>query len=318
MKSIRPATSSCTQTGADVAESEPTDREANPSPFGPASPAQPLRYGDERFQDQPGWPEYPAYDVDIVSCPLPSGAAWLFSCLLELGVPAWKPWNADTRLEWQPRGGFRYRYWCAGNPWSRLAPALVSGREFIFSAAPVPRYTHGWPGAHPGCARTILVVRDPRDALYSAWRRDEASHGLDGASAARFIAYANGSDSEQTRRRADHWDRFHAAWLERLAAKSCLILRFEDFKRRPLSALAACCGFLGLSAGTDAVKSAIAASSFDNVLRIDRDMVSRKVFNWTINRAGVADEHLTAYDDAMRQVFARADFGTWRRLGYAP
>lgn len=288
------------------------------SPFGPWSPVRSLRYGDERFQDEPGWPEYPTYDVDVASCALPSGAAWLFSCLLELHVSAWKPWNADTRLEWQPRGDCRYRYWCAGDPWRRLAPGLVSGREFAFGASPVPRFTHGWPMAHPRCARTILVVRDPRDALYSAWRRDEAERGLDGGSGERFIAYANGSETGQNWRRAEYWDRFHAAWLGHVAGKPCLILRFEDFKRWPLHALDRVCDFLGLTFGAQELRSAADVSSFDNVLRVDRDMVSRNVFNQTINRAGIVDEHLATYSDSMRQVFSNADLQTWARLEYAP
>lgn len=287
-------------------------------PFGPYSPARHLRYGDETFQDAPGWPEYPAFDVDIVSCALPSGVAWLFSCLLELRVPAWKPWNADSRLEWQPRGEFTYRYWCAGDPWSRLAPALVSGREFAFREQPVPRFTHGWPGAHPACPRTILVVRDPRDALYSAWRRDEADTGLDGSSPDRFITYANGCDPGLDYRRADYWDRFHAAWFRYLAGKEYLVVRFEDLKRQPLDALDLICRFLALPAGAGELMRAAAASDFDIVLRVDQALVSRGVFDRPINRAGTVEEYRTTYSAAMQAVFSRADSATWRHFRYGP
>ena len=287
-------------------------------PFGPNSPARPLRYGDERFQDVPGWPEYPAFDVDIVSCALPSGVAWLFSCLLELRVAAWNPWNADTRLEWQPRDDFAYRYWCPGDPWSRLAPALVSGSEFVFRAHPVPRYTHGWPGAHPACSRTILVVRDPRDALYSAWRRDEADRGFAGEAGERFIAHANGCDPGLEFRRADYWSRFHAAWSHYLNGREHLVVRFEEFKRQPLETLEAICRFLGLAVGQEESTRATAASSFDNVLRVDHALVSRGVFNRPINRAGVVEEYRTTYSAAMHGVFSGADLATWRTLGYVP
>jgi Sulfotransferase domain len=288
------------------------------SPFGPFSPVQHLRFGDERFQDVPGWPEYPAYTVDVVSCELPSGVAWLFSCLLELRVPAWKPWNADTRLEWIPRGNYRYRYWCAGDPWTRLSPGLVSERGFVFRAGPVPRYTHAWPDTQPPCPYTILVVRDPRDALYSAWRREEASLGLDGRSAERFIAYANAPCGEQAYRRADYWDRFHAAWLEWIVAKPCLTIRFEDFKRDPPGVLENVCAFLDLPATAQEMTAAIAASDFGNVLRIDQDMVSRGVFNWAVNRAGTANEFVTTYTPEMRSVFSRHGMAIWQRLGYDP
>ena len=287
-------------------------------PFGPYSPVRPLRYGDERFQDTPGWPEYPAYSADIVSCGLPSGAAWLFSCLLELGVPAWKPWNADTTLEWIPHGDYRYRYSCAGDPWSRLAPGLVSGREFAFRAQTVPRYTHAWPGVQPRAPRTILIVRDPRDALYSAWRREEVSLGLDGLSAERFIAYAKASCVGENYRRADYWDRFHAIWLDSVAAEAHLIVRFEDFKHDPLVVLGKVCSFLDLAAEPREMADAIAVSDFGSVARIDQDMVRRGVFNWTLNRAGIANEFVTTFSTEMRRVCAGADTSTWRRLGYDP
>ena len=287
------------------------------SPLGPLSPAFPLRFGDERFQDSPQNHEFPAFTVDIVSCELPSGAAWLFSCLLELGVSAWNPWNADTRSEWMPRGHRRYRYWCAGEPWRRLAPGLASGREFGFAAEPVPRYTHAWPGRHPECARTILVVRDPRDALYSAWRRDEAAQAVPSTDTDRFVRFANAVAEGSAVRRAKYWDRFHAAWADYTNERSVLVVRFEDFKADLQRALRRVCDYLDLAPDASAMQSAITISDGANVLRVDHEMVARGVFQWPINRAGIPNEFMTVYTPKMKAVFSGASESTWQRFGYS-
>lgn len=59
-------------------------------------------------QDAPELPGFARYSVDLASAELPCGASWIANVLLELGVPIFNPWGADTRAEWQALGAVAF------------------------------------------------------------------------------------------------------------------------------------------------------------------------------------------------------------------
>ncbi len=285
------------------------------SPIPPGSPIQPLRFGDLDFQKTPGWPDFPGYSVDIVSAMLPCGAAWVASCLFELGVALWKPWNADTQGEWTQLGERRFLYDCAGDPWRRMIPALSSGRVFTFRSTPVPRFTHAWPDQSLPSPRRLVVVRDPRDALYSDWIRHEKSTGNSDYAPDRFLAFALCNAEHARGSRLSYWDRFYGSWIENMLPERDLLLRFEDFKTAPNESLAAICQFLDLPASSSEIATATHNSDFTRVAAIDQQMVDAGLLSWTINRAGQVNEHRSAMNTEMKAIFPRSS-SLWRKLGY--
>jgi hypothetical protein len=219
------------------------------------------------FHAYPDRDGFPRYTIDLVSPELPCGAGWLANCLIELGIPAWKPWNADDRGQWVDLGGYRYRHRLDGSAWTRLLPALVDGREFVFRPGEALRVHHVWPTAYPAAQRSILFMRDPRDALYSAWQRQRQLSTI--APDVGFGAFC-----------ASRFHHYPVSWASYLLVflRVCQraiddfggrLVRFEDYRRDPAVTLVAVLEYLGVEADADAIASAVDRSSFERVRAAD-------------------------------------------------
>ena len=63
------------------------------------------------------------------------------------------------------------RYVAAHLPWRQTLASLQIGRTFRFRDDIRPRFSHALPWELPLSSRVVLIVRDPRDCLYSEWQR---------------------------------------------------------------------------------------------------------------------------------------------------
>jgi hypothetical protein len=268
------------------------------------------------FHDLPGRPGYARYDIDLVSPEVPSGAAWLVNCLLELGISAWKPWGTDDRAHWQHLQDFDYRYVGGDNGWTRVLPALTDGRDFAFRAQPCVRAHHAWPGVHPPSSRTILFVRDPRDALLSAWHRLRRIGTI--APEQDFIGFCRSPFFHYPISWQDYLLLFLRAWRAAFVHADGLVVRFEDYRRDAAGTLLAVLRYLGVEATEPAVQAAVATSAIDRVGAEDRRLHAAGIVPSTIVRGVPSGEYARQFDDAAhRLVGARFDdVGAW--LGYEP
>lgn len=269
-----------------------------------------------QFHDCPQAHGFARYDCDVVSSEMPSGASWLANCLLELDVALWKPWGADLRSDWRQRGGRRYRYDRSDESWRRLLPGLRHGREFDFRAAPVPRLSHAWPGTYADLPRTILFVRDPRDALYSFWQR-ALRVGL-APPAQPFTEFIAQPWFHYPLSRADFLALWLQTWRLALAEREHLVLRYEDYRADAPATLRRAVDFLGIEADGDALQRAVAASDFQIAQAAERQLIQAGTLAAQFNRAGQAEEWRTCFDVAMHAAVGRRfdDLNRW--LGYAP
>jgi Sulfotransferase domain len=160
---------------------------------------------------------------------------------------------------------------------STMSPAFTSFRRRLAalherdtvggSPQPGPRFvkTHHLPEVHEGCRfdAVWLLVRDPRDALYSwyRWRLDFAEEPWDHVDGS-FDDFLRGPD-HTGRSPVDDWCAFYAEWGRRAG----LVLRFEDLKERPLETVREALATLGLEAGDDTLRRAIERSTFDSMRR---------------------------------------------------
>jgi hypothetical protein len=281
------------------------------------TPFRPLSYVGAIGHEHPGYPHFPRYTVDVVSAELPCGASWLASMLLECCVPIWNPWNVDMSLEWRHLGGRDFEYHYPGDPWSRVISGLVTGRRFAFDDVIVPRFSHDVPGRWTPCGRMILFVRDPRDALFSAWRR------LCGASAVQtsFEHWVSELD--------DVWGVPRvAAYLMRLAmwqhfamlrGTSTLVVRFEDVKADAGREFERIRGFFGESRFSPTpgdVDRALMVSSFGTLQGIESAMLRSGVFSSRMNFAGCAYEYTHHFTGAMHSAIGSGGRAIYRWLGY--
>lgn len=268
------------------------------------------------FHEQPDVEGFPSYDCEIVSSEMPSGASWLANCLLELNVALWKPWGADLRGDWRQRGGRRYRYDRHDEAWRRLLPSLRYGREFAFRAAPVPRLTHAWPGTCADLPRTILFVRDPRDALYSFWQRARRA-GLEDAGLS-FAEFIHQPWFHYPLSRVDFLALWLGAWRQALQGREHLVLRYEDYRADAMGTLRRAVDFLGIEADEADLCRAVAASDFQVARAAEQALIAKGTLQAQFIRAGRAEEWRSHFDDAMHAAIGTRLDSLNHWLGYAP
>ncbi len=253
--------------------------------------------GGPRFQDLPGMEDFPRFTVDVVSPELPCGAAWLGNCLLELGISLWKPWGLDTSGEWQRLGPFQYRYVHGPSPLQQTLPALITGREFRFLPQPVPRFSHRWPYTFPARNKVIFFVRDPRDALYSEWRRQQANGRL--SQNVGFAEFVGSRYYHYPFSFRDYLLLFLRLWRSVLAEQEHLIVRFEDYKADAMATLRRAVDFLGLTVATHEIHRAASRSDFSVAKKIEQERLAKKELLLELNRAGIRFEYFHSYQPGM-------------------
>jgi len=266
-----------------------------------------------RFHAVPDRPGYDRYSIEIASPELPCGASWLANCLIELGVPAWKPWGSDDATHWATDDDGSHRYVGGDNGWSRLLPALRDGRTLRFRAGACVRVHHVWPGVYPAAARRVLFVRDPCDALYSGWRR----HLARDESASDFPAYCGSAHFHYPLSRLDYLRVFLRTWRRETEHTDVRVVRFEDYRTDALATLASTMAWLGLAATPAELARTVDASSIARVKAEDRRLHRLGVVDATLVRGEPPGESARKLDAAtvawLRDEFA--DVRAW--LGYA-
>ncbi len=277
----------------------------------------PLAFVDAARSEHPGYAHFPEYNLDVVSAELPCGTSWLASMLLECGYPIWNPWNVDMSLEWKHHDGTAYEYFYQGDPWSRVLPGLVSGRRFDFRGDLVPRFSHATPGQWPLGPRLVLFVRDPRDALFSAWRRVQKSQ----ADAPAFVDWVQQIDPIWQVPRAAAYLLHLATWKHyaELHNTSYLIIRFEDVKANARAEFRRLQDFLpgNLDAlGEVQIERALDRSTFETVKSVEDQMLADGTFAQRVNNAGVPYEYRSHFDASMHEAIGGGGAAIYRWLQY--
>lgn len=254
------------------------------------------------------------HDVDILSPEFPCGAAWLANCLLELNVPLWHLWGFDVRGEWVHCGAQRYRYAAQSLPWRQTLPSLVPGREFLFRARPLPRFTHDVASVLDGDRPAILFVRDPRDALYSEWRRQSSNGGpAAGTTFEKFLAMPYYHYPVSYR---DYLLLHLRLCKAALAQRPHRVVRFEDYKAAPQQTLRDATRFLSLDATDRQIALATQHSDFGLLKRVEDVLADRGELRRQFNRRGKAFEYRETFTPGMHRAVGRVfdDICDW--LGY--
>ncbi|MFT5429435.1 MAG: hypothetical protein ACI9OJ_000106 [Myxococcota bacterium] len=236
----------------------------------------------------------------------PSGVTWLINCFLELGIRCFRGSSNAMWEETSGRSSLRPRE----AQLQRWLPAL--GRHaktgFAFRTDVEVLWHHDWPDwRHRG--RTLYFVRDPRDALYSRYRRDDPDLS--------FHEYANTLDSYSLLDRADTWTLFTRCWL---AKPGAIVCRFEDYKQDAAETLANALEALELAYSDRLIEHAVEFSSFQHARAAEqaylRDHPDEA--NVVINRSGKvgASGDLEGADALIMPRFATRSSDLMARLGY--
>ncbi|MBT9557970.1 MAG: sulfotransferase domain-containing protein [Myxococcales bacterium] len=212
----------------------------------------------------------------------PSGMTWLANCLLELGVCTWRH---SRKSMWRDETGGVSRLQPQEDTLKRWLPVLSTQTEFRFRPGLDVQWDHTWPRDDDVGREVLLFVRDPRDALYSRYRREAGAVG--------YREYASMRDPWTLLDRVDTWCLFERVWL---AHPRVHVLRFEDYKSDARALLTRTLSILRVDATDDAIERALEGSSFERA----RD-------------AEVA--YLKAHPEQNLQQINRAGgVGSWRQL----
>jgi hypothetical protein len=267
------------------------------------------------FQNTPDLEEFPCFDVDIVSPELPCGVAWLANCFLELNIPIWKPWGLDIQHYWQRLSPYQYRYNKQQTSFSHILPALKTGRAFSFIRRPTPRFSHRWPLTLPDNNKTILFVRDPRDALYSGWQRQIRNQQIETRTP--FEVFMSAPYHHYPFANRDYLLLFLRMWKLVLSEQEHLIIRFEDYKGSPRKTLQRVLDFIDINVTEEAINNALLSSDFKNVKTL-QDNFSDSADNpkYYSSRAGLALEYRHSYNLAMHESVGERFNQLYQWLGY--
>jgi len=234
----------------------------------------------------------------LVASPVePSGGSWLLNCFLELGIRIGHKPVVDRIWRGSMPPPDPYHIWMARNDGAcelnpkagalkKFLPTLSSQACFRFRDDVDVEYVQDFPlpGADP--VRTVLVVRDLRDAIYSMYRRTATE-----LSFAEFLDFPN---ADTLLARPAHWALFVACWL---AVPNVHVLRFEDYKRDAETTLYAVLSALGLHFTASEIARAVRLSSFERAR--DAERAVREQFpgdRQVANRSGKVGEGRTHPD----------------------
>ena len=248
----------------------------------------------------------------------PSGASWLVNCFLELGIrvshkpivdnvwrhrdpspPPGHMWErgSDGRERLKPRAAVLKKW----------LPALSRIEAFAFRDDIEVEYVQDLPSAHHAGTPVLLLVRDPRDSLYSMYRRVQPEFDYD--------TFLRLPSPDTLHDRPAHWRLFVERWLV-LAAENWFT--FEEYKQDAAGLLHRILHRLGTPYDDDRVQRAVLESSYEAARAAEARYRMRFPGDWEVaNRAGRAGEWVESGESQSGAALIESRAGAlMRRLGY--
>lgn len=231
---------------------------------------------------------------------VPSGVSWLVNCFLELGI------NHGGHEWWDYRNG-KYYLKKEKESYKKWLPALNRYESFDFRDDLEVNYIHDWPLKKYETYPIIFFVRDPRDALFSAYKRynDEIT----------FHEYTQCLDNATDVSTIDSWSLFTKCWLTHKKVK---VARFEDYRSDAKKLLGDILDFLNIEVDNRLIEKAVEESTFEKAAYYERLYNQIHGDKTIINRSGKVGSWRELPDDEMiviREIEKRAG-EVMRKLGY--
>ncbi|WP_223788536.1 sulfotransferase domain-containing protein [Marinicella meishanensis] len=264
---------------------------------------------------QPWLQDFDSHSFEVVSSELPSGCAWLVNCLLESGISVWRPWEVDIEGEWHRTSPYHYRYNAQAEPWFQTLPALQWCRQFHFDAKHSARATHRWAGTVDGRRKLILFVRDPRDMLFSQWRRQCHNHPETPVS---FVQFLQSKYHQYPCTYVEYIQLFMLMWQRHVTQFDHHIVRFEDYRQDATATLNSVLQFLQIDRPASVIQQAVNQSDFQKVKQREDQLAAQGQLTRKFNFAGQAFEYQQQDHTAYHGLFDPAFSQVTDWLGYAP
>ena len=206
----------------------------------------------------------------------PSGASWLINCFLLLNI---KTFRIEDKRMWRKQGA---KYYLQPQEFKlkKWLPALSENSSFSFLDDIEVQWTHDWPRGEHLERKVIFFVRDPRDALFSRYKRENSDLNYE-----EFIEFP---DTVTLLDKITNWKLFCLSWLEH---PNISIARFEDYNEDPFGTLKRILDFVNISVPEERIRFAVEGSSFERASEAERQFAEdtqRKPL--LVNRGGMVGE----------------------------
>ncbi len=301
--------------------------EADPAPATPPAPvacldrSQPFLLSAPPHRAKPAVAAPPrkaaeeATEFQVVSAPFASGVAWLINILLELDIR-----TTHVARQWP-------EYWQADGATERINPAALAHfrgilpvlherQNFTFEPAVEVFWEHRLDFARHSHRPTLVFVRDPRDAIYSLYRRHYAAN-------LSFIEYLGRPDVWPDHfpgmfhlPPAETWAAWHAFWLGMATVMNVKFVRFETMRANPLENVREVLAFLGVSRTEADIERALAGSSFERARAAMEQCAGPGGRPFQTARRGKVGEWKETYGAGALRYFAGPANHVMRTLGY--
>ncbi|MCF6226503.1 MAG: sulfotransferase domain-containing protein [Xanthomonadales bacterium] len=163
----------------------------------------------------------------------------------------------------------------------------------------MPRFHHSLPDVYPRKPKTIFIIRDPRDCLYSSWRRTLSGKILTAEGFCKFIDSKHQLSSLSVQKYLLNYLNFWRSALETRSAENYLIIRFEDFKPDPVRVFNRVVKFLDINVSQVEIENACLKSSFQQSKKAEQSLDSAFRDPCAVNRAGIAYEYQQTFEKRM-------------------
>lgn len=231
--------------------------------------------------------------AQIVSPPFSCGVTWLINALLHLNIRVsntnfepdhWHQKNKRWKISPEAKNHLKWHL-----------PVLHEREFFSFSEKISVRWEHRLDFAASSGRPTILFIRDPRDAVYSLYRRNHSEN-------ISFESYLNKPDEWP-----DHFPGlFHLPpletfwlfcefWIAMGEVMPVKIIRFEDSKSAPEKTIQEVLSFLNISRTSKQITTAIESSTFEKAKKAMENMEISTGKTFKTTRLGKTQEWRTAY-----------------------
>ncbi|MBI4947292.1 MAG: sulfotransferase domain-containing protein [Bacteroidetes bacterium] len=240
----------------------------------------------------------------LISPREPSGATWLINCFLELGIKTYRRQDPDWMWQKQEDGS------CVLNPEENILrkwlPILSAEKVFLFKDDIEVQWTHEWPVKGYSSLPVIYFIRDPRDSIYSRYKRESPKIS--------FADFLDIPDAATLLHKIDNWVLFNLYWLQR---KNLKVFRFEDYKNDANNTLNSILEYIKFVPDPDKFKKAIDGSTSDKARESENEY--RKINNsdsQVINRAGAVSEWKKILDREDKKVIDKIEIKSEKLLTY--
>jgi hypothetical protein len=215
--------------------------------------------------------------IYLISSREPNGATWLINALLEVGIKTSRRTYGGT---WLLNNDGSYKLNPLDDMLKKWLPILSTKEIFHFRSDIEVEWAHEYPQIHHKDHKVLYFIRDPRDSLYSRFKRE--SHNIS------FAEFIKIPEPTTLLNKIDNWVLFNTYWLN---FKDLFICKFEDYKKDEETLFRSILSYLNLDIEKNEIALALENSTFEKAKQCELEFLKNNPDDQeTVIRSGKPDQ----------------------------